>query len=358
MSRSVDLTGQVFGKLTVQYTIGAVKGKSMWHCVCACGKEKDVTAYDLTSGHTRSCGCMVSNNKDLTGQRFGRLVALYPTDQRKYNRVVWHCKCDCGREADYASTTLRSGLAISCGCARQDDLTGRQFDQWTVLRRAERPGYWVCQCACGTVREIKHKNLTQGYSKSCGCLRHKVKDYTGQKRGGMTAIEPTGEMINKSPEYIWRCQCGFEVKLPANTVLPSKDRLCPRCVAKKRQELARQMLEKRREGEIQSLPPGALQSIEAGTVYANNTSGVRGVYRDRRSGLWVAQGHVFGKRYYLGAYADIKDAAEGRKNFIEEWYGEAFVELKERKQQKVNEETQIGRDGTIDVSDIPDTSTH
>ena len=38
--------------------------------------------------------------KDLTGQRFGRLFVLYPTDKRVNRRVVWHCICDCGNYKD------------------------------------------------------------------------------------------------------------------------------------------------------------------------------------------------------------------------------------------------------------------
>ena len=44
--------------------------------------------------------------KDLTNQRFGKLIALYPTDKRSGSSVVWHCKCDCGNECDVASSKL------------------------------------------------------------------------------------------------------------------------------------------------------------------------------------------------------------------------------------------------------------
>ena len=35
---------------------------------------------------------MHKNSKDLTGQRFGRLVALKPTEKRKGKNIVWRCK--------------------------------------------------------------------------------------------------------------------------------------------------------------------------------------------------------------------------------------------------------------------------
>lgn len=55
---------------------------------------------------------------------------------------------------------------------RKIDLTGRIFDRWTVLReggvRDRRPA-WICQCLCGTVREVMGAHLRNGNSTSCGC---------------------------------------------------------------------------------------------------------------------------------------------------------------------------------------------
>lgn len=56
--------------------------------------------------------------KDISGQRFGRLIAKYPTAERKNGKVVWHCKCDCGNEIDVTITYLTSGDTLSCGCLK------------------------------------------------------------------------------------------------------------------------------------------------------------------------------------------------------------------------------------------------
>jgi len=34
--------------------------------------------------------------------------------------VVWHCLCDCGKEADVSETALVHGSQISCGCRVQE----------------------------------------------------------------------------------------------------------------------------------------------------------------------------------------------------------------------------------------------
>jgi len=61
---------------------------------------------------------MAKNNfKDLTGQRFGKLIAIKPTDKRKDKCVIWLCKCDCGNLYETKSNALIFGRK-SCGCLR------------------------------------------------------------------------------------------------------------------------------------------------------------------------------------------------------------------------------------------------
>ena len=54
---------------------------------------------------------------DLTGQRFGRLVAVERVEG-KNNHTRWLCKCDCGKEIIAHKTSLDSGRTKSCGCLR------------------------------------------------------------------------------------------------------------------------------------------------------------------------------------------------------------------------------------------------
>ncbi len=67
MPAPIDLTGQKFGKLTALYSVSNGK-KRMWYCKCDCGKfkEKPVSTYDLKAGKTRSCGCLKKNFTTLT----------------------------------------------------------------------------------------------------------------------------------------------------------------------------------------------------------------------------------------------------------------------------------------------------
>lgn len=60
------------------------------------------------------------NAKDLTGMRFGRLIAMRPTLERRNRHVVWECHCDCGNDKLICSADLLRGLTRSCGCLEKE----------------------------------------------------------------------------------------------------------------------------------------------------------------------------------------------------------------------------------------------
>ena len=117
-----DLTGKRFGELTVlRRGDNDGQGRVRWLCRCSCGNELLVQAVQLKSGKTRSCGCKKYetsyNSYDLTGQRFGRLTALYHVDREdRVKSSYWHCRCECGNELDVHTGSLLRGLTQSCGC--------------------------------------------------------------------------------------------------------------------------------------------------------------------------------------------------------------------------------------------------
>lgn len=53
---------------------------------------------------------------DITGQRFGRLVALKVVGRNSGNNALWLCECDCGKTTVVTGTCLRRGVTQSCGC--------------------------------------------------------------------------------------------------------------------------------------------------------------------------------------------------------------------------------------------------
>lgn len=54
--------------------------------------------------------------KNISGNRYGRLIAIEPVYKDKFNQMIWKCKCDCGKETFTTVNRLASGKTKSCGC--------------------------------------------------------------------------------------------------------------------------------------------------------------------------------------------------------------------------------------------------
>lgn len=131
-ARVHDLTGRRFGRLVATRFKRRLRGRTIWLCRCDCGVDHLVRASSLIAGRTQSCGCRLVT--DLMGQRFGRLVVVRLSEARSANGSVrWVCRCDCGEIATVAAGNLRTGNTRSCGCARRE--TSRR--QLEINRRAQ-----------------------------------------------------------------------------------------------------------------------------------------------------------------------------------------------------------------------------
>lgn len=75
----LDLTGQVFGRLTVQSRAdNASDGKVRWICLCSCGGAKIVRATKLRAAETRSCGCIAKERPARLSHGHARNGARHP----------------------------------------------------------------------------------------------------------------------------------------------------------------------------------------------------------------------------------------------------------------------------------------
>jgi hypothetical protein len=129
-----DLTGQRFTRLIVIRENGRINRKAAWLCKCDCGNETTVSSTHLQNGNTMSCSCysrdMSSerNSKDITGQTFGYLTVIRQNGRTKYQQVKWLCSCVCGNETTVVSNNLSNSNTESCGCKRE--LNQRQGVAW------------------------------------------------------------------------------------------------------------------------------------------------------------------------------------------------------------------------------------
>lgn len=118
MAKLVDVSGRTFRKLRVLHRHGTDNtGKATWLCRCDCGRETIVTGLNLKSGTSKSCGCLRhrATRRDLAGMRYGRLTAKSVAEVR-HHKVWWNCLCDCGTPAIVSVAHLISGHTRSCGC--------------------------------------------------------------------------------------------------------------------------------------------------------------------------------------------------------------------------------------------------
>ena len=123
MSKMIDLTDQVFGRLTVKSRAENKGSQTFWNCLCECGKQVPVNAYHLRTGRTQSCGCNRKGKPvtDLTDKVFGRLTVKSLSNQRtNQGGARWKCDCECGNPTVVAAGNLTSGAVRSCGCLAKE----------------------------------------------------------------------------------------------------------------------------------------------------------------------------------------------------------------------------------------------
>jgi len=187
MSKFIDLTGKTFGKLTV-ISIAEKRDRSgniQWICKCACGNFRTVAGGSLRSGaciQCKSCKTVKQAFVDLTGDIFGELTVIARAmDSDKWGQVQYNCKCSCGNALCVSGAYLRRTAYPVCpSCSKYIpgttivDLTGKVFGKLSVISVSSKRGnkkqvYWNCACSCGKHCTVTGGHLQKGHTKSCGC---------------------------------------------------------------------------------------------------------------------------------------------------------------------------------------------
>ncbi len=144
-----DLTGQTFGRLTVRTQQPSINNHVAWECCCACGTCITTLGKYLLSGRKRSCGCLGEEalrrrTMDLSGNVYGGLTVV------KFSHVagskrMYLCRCLCSKEIFVSTSNLATGNSKSCGCLNRETLRayatthGKSksptYRTWTNMRR-------------------------------------------------------------------------------------------------------------------------------------------------------------------------------------------------------------------------------
>lgn len=151
----MDIAGQRFGRLVAiahaGHTREGMKGRtSFWKCRCDCGNEKIIRAAFLRNGLTRSCGCLLAA-ASVKGRRFGRLLVI------GQQGTVCRCKCDCGASHSVKSHCLTNGDTRSCGCL-QRELFGARFRTHGDTKSTEHRSWNSAKNRCFNSKNAEFRN--------------------------------------------------------------------------------------------------------------------------------------------------------------------------------------------------------
>lgn len=161
---------------------------------------------------------------DITGERFGRLVAI-ERDWTVKSPVSYRCVCDCGKELTVSKYSLLRGATKSCGCYRDEmlgtykyiNIQGMRFERLVAVKMiSKRNGkeLWECLCDCGNIKLAIKDSLMAGATKSCGCLRREIakklkfEDLSGKTFGKLTVIKEAGSKKDGRMDWLCQCACG------------------------------------------------------------------------------------------------------------------------------------------------------
>jgi hypothetical protein len=178
--------------------------------------------------------------KNLTGQRFERLLVLGYAYRNARSQTFWVCQCDCGKTHTVVSYALLKGDTRSCGCLNREvararqrhDLTGQRFGRLLVESMvAQRgPSRAHCVCDCGTRTVVYAGNLTKANTTSCGCWHAEV--VSAATRIDLTGL-PFGRLLVESMTWKdgegWahcRCACGAAPSIRATKLATGHTQSC------------------------------------------------------------------------------------------------------------------------------------
>lgn len=96
------------------------QGNAQWNCICDCGNTVVIRGGFLLKGQSycsRQCKLWIETIAlDLTGKRFGRLIAIERVAFGEDRKAIWRFVCDCGSEKETLADYVVCGDVKSCGC--------------------------------------------------------------------------------------------------------------------------------------------------------------------------------------------------------------------------------------------------
>ena len=222
MTNKVDITGKKFGEWSVIEYVGDKK----WRCICSCGNIRDVSAYSLKNGLSKTCGDKTKHTYenerafvDITGQQFGVLKILeYLGNSR------WKCQCSCGEYVELLSKNISEHKHLSCihinkikYNLKKDSSIGSTVGDLTIIDKKDSDHY-ICKCKCGKEKVIRKYSLTHPNSELSYKCNHKI--IVGQRYNKLLVLE------RKDENCICQCDCGNKKEVWVGNLLNGTTKSC------------------------------------------------------------------------------------------------------------------------------------
>lgn len=172
----IDISGKIYGRLTVIKRDGILSLHPAWLCRCSCGNEKRFRASDLKLGKVLSCGC-------YRNEKVREAISVHGDASRSGKRPeynVWlamRSRCQNPNNKDFRHYGGR-GIYV---CERWEsyanfieDMGGRPTDKHTIDRKNVNGNYEPENCRWATWSE-QRKN-TRAYKQAHGEIDDAAKD--------------------------------------------------------------------------------------------------------------------------------------------------------------------------------------
>lgn len=266
--------GVKHGRLTIIRESFKKNGRYFVECKCDCGNKHIVRTDSLTSGSSKSCGCLRRESKYEVkkGEKYGKLTVVSEQFIRKGKMSV-RCECECGEETVVIIYKLINGDTVSCGCLK--------------AKRGKELNY-------------KHGlSNTRIYSIHGGMLaRCYNPNSAGYEYYGGKGIDVYKEWHDVEAFVAWAKDNGYEEHLTIERLNNDKGYYPDNC----------------------TWIPHNEQNINKG-IKKNNKSGYPGVDLMKRTGKYRARGFEGGVEVHLGTFDNFYEAVKVKQKDELERYG-------------------------------------
>ena len=229
---------------------------------------------------------IIGKFRDLTGQRFGKLVVIKRVENNKNNKVRWLCQCDCGNMHTTISYSLIKGLCRSCGCLQQEIIDKKQQRAYNTYDLSGEYGV--------------------GYTSKDDKFYFDLEDY------------------NKIKDYCWHINSdGYVVTTINQTHSVMKMHRLVMDVLNNPNVYIDHIYHNKNDNRKSQLRLSTNQQNQFNTLISkNNTSGYKGVYWHKKHNQWEALISFNKKQIYLGLFDNIEDAIKARQQAEIKYFGE------------------------------------